>query len=198
MIKDKLIEKQKELIIILKRDKAYLFNNKPTINKIEQLESEITELEKQAEEPSKGAEEILFPLIWNKFKYKNNDPFEDKKLLVTIILNNLLQAMEQYRAEGLRDELNNFKEYLENKKIYDPKEEILDQYSDYGKLYNGEDCFVIEYTDALQAMEQYRAEGAREELISFMVWYNRHFDVADIERESKKIVDKYLSNKQKP
>jgi len=59
----------------------------------------------EEQEPSKGAEEILFPLIWNKFKYKNNDPFEDKKLLVTIILNNLLQAMEQYRAEGLREEL---------------------------------------------------------------------------------------------
>jgi hypothetical protein len=49
-MKDKLIDKYKELVELLKRDKSYLFNNKPTINKIEQLESEIAELEKQDEE----------------------------------------------------------------------------------------------------------------------------------------------------
>jgi hypothetical protein len=124
MIKDKLIKKQKELIKtqdefrermidrIIKsfgRPASYNQTMVEVDLKIDKLKSEIPELEKELEqESSKGAEEILFPLIWNKFKYKNNDPFEDKKLLVTIILNNLLQAMEQYRAEGLREELIKF------------------------------------------------------------------------------------------
>jgi hypothetical protein len=50
----------------------------------------------------------------------------------------------------------------------------------------------------IEAMEQYRAEGLKEELIKFMIWYNRHFDVADIQRESEKIINDYLSNNQKP
>jgi hypothetical protein len=61
-------------------------------------------------------------------------------------------------------------------------------------------CFCNEANGKiiLEAMEQYRAEGLKEELIKFMIWYNRHFDVADIQRESEKIVNDYLSNNQKP
>jgi hypothetical protein len=58
--------------------------------------------------------------------------------------------------------------------------------------------YFISKGRCLEAMEQYRSEGLKEELIKFMIWYNRHFDVADIQRESEKIVNDYLSNNQKP
>jgi len=42
------------------------------------------------------------------------------------------------------------------------KEEIADKYSDYGKLHNGQDCFVLEYTNALLAMEEYYQRKTKE------------------------------------
>jgi len=125
MIKDKLIEKQKELIKFygerLADNAMFLHIHRmaetPENCRIgETLRNEIAELEKQDEESSKGAEEIL------KEKYAN-DKWEPN-------FKGILEAMEQYRAEGLREELikfarqfyadeetciHNVNEYLSNK-----------------------------------------------------------------------------------
>jgi hypothetical protein len=61
-----------------------------------------------------------------------------------------------------------------------------------------EDIYEAWVSEVDELLDQYRAEGLKEELIKFMIWYNRHFDVADIQRESEKIINDYLSNNQKP
>ena len=49
-----------------------------------------------------------------------------------------------------------------------------------------------------EAMEQYRSEGLREELIKFLSYY--HFTINDEQKHEflTTVVDEYLSNKQKP
>ena len=60
--------------------------------------------------------------------------------------------------------------------------------------------FDNEYSakNILKAMEQYRNEGLREELIKFLSYY--HFTINDEQKHGflTTVVDEYLSNKQKP
>jgi|WetSurSiteA1Bulk_404760.scaffolds.fasta_scaffold105168_1 hypothetical protein len=118
MIKDKLIEKYKELVKFYEKKLSM-----GEIHSAWEFRKAIAELEKQAEESSKGAEEIL------KEKYAN-DKWEPN-------FKGILEAMEQYRAEGLRKELIRFLKWHDNKfgsnggdKII---AELIDEYIQYKK-----------------------------------------------------------------
>jgi hypothetical protein len=109
MIKDKLIEKQKELIKFYGErlaDNAVFLHihhmaETPENCRIgEILRNEITELEKQIDEPSKGAEEIRKKIVKEFFDCWGKEPFSMRE---SKLLSLAIEAMEQYRAERLKE-----------------------------------------------------------------------------------------------
>jgi len=74
-------------------------------------------------------------------------------------------------------------------------EEIIDQYTQWGMRNIRDRCYVVEYSDALKAMEQYRNEGLREELLD----YSKRYVFLPYPAQNgthENLVDEYL--KQKP
>jgi hypothetical protein len=94
----------------------------PNLSKIADVDQELAEI--RGEEPSKGAEEILTVY----FKHNNcSDEFIKAEIDRFINCPKCRQAMEQYRAEELREELIKFRDYCYNALIICDNKQI-DEY----------------------------------------------------------------------
>jgi hypothetical protein len=122
-MKDKLIAKQKEYVLKLKRTFGIDPNNFPiglmtkSMEMLKQLESEIAQLEKELAEqkPEKTAEEII-ERIAKEISKDYGIPFLPKKLNYTYY--DLLEAMEEFASQQCqkRDEQYLKKEFLKGYK----------------------------------------------------------------------------------
>jgi len=99
--------------------------------------------------------------------------------------NELLHIEEQEPSKGAEDKPTR-KEPIEQK-----VRKVLQSVA-----LHGYDLICAE-SDILKAMEQYRAEGIREELIKFYMWLKDVDEDTTWRKNFEMDVDKYLSNKQK-